>query len=107
VVWGELSYILYGKLRPLVNQYRQLAAEGKWEEAYQVSCKLDPVRDYYADIFLWTVAQTATYASALAGIKVWFEEIGLHAGRIMPPVREASDAFKEDIRENLRRLGVV
>ena len=107
VVWGELSYILYGKLRPLVTQYRQLAAQGKWEEAYQVSCKLDPVRDYYGDIFLWTVAQTATYASALAGLKVWFEEIGLHAGRIMPPVREAPEKFKTEIRETLRKLGVV
>ena len=107
VVWGELSYILYGKLRPLVTQYRKLAAEGKWEEAYQVSSKLDPVRDYYADVFLWTVAQTATYASALAGLKVWFEEIGLHAGRIMPPVREAPEKFKTEIRANLRKLGVV
>ena len=107
VVWGELSYILYGKLRPLVKQYRALAAEGKWEEARAVSDKLNPVRDFYGDVFLWTVVQTATYASALAGIKVWFEELGLNAGRIMPPVREASDEFKDKIRSKLRELGVV
>jgi len=107
VVWGELSYILYGKLRPLVKQYRALAAQGKWEEARAVSDKLNPVRDFYGDVFLWTVVQTATYASALAGIKVWFEELGLNAGRIMPPVREASDEFKDKIRSKLRELGVV
>jgi 4-hydroxy-tetrahydrodipicolinate synthase len=107
VVWGELSYILYGKLRPYVKQYRELAAQGKWEEARVVSDKLNEVREFYADVFLWTVVQTATYASALAGIKVWFEELGLNAGRIMPPVREASPEFKDRIRSKLRELGVV
>ena len=107
VVWGELSYILYGKLRPLVKQYRQLAAQGKWEEARAVSDKLDPVRQFYDDVFLWTVAQTATYASALASIKVWFDTIGLHGGRIMPPVREASPEFRERIRSRLYELGVA
>ena len=52
VVFGELSYILYGKLRPLINEYRALAADGKWEEAFKVSEQLNGVREFYGEVFL-------------------------------------------------------
>lgn len=106
VVFGELSYILYGKKRHLVNDYRALAAQGKWEEAFQVSEQLAGVREFYAEVFLWDVVQTFTYASALASMKAWFEEIGLNAGPIRPPVKSASPELVERIQTNLRRLGV-
>ena len=107
VVFGELSFILYGKKRHLVTEYRALAAQGKWEEAYQVSEQLAGVRDFYGDVFLWDVVHTFTYASALASMKVWFEEIGLKAGPIRPPVAQASDELRQRIKSTLKELGVT
>lgn len=106
VVWGELSYILYGKKRHFVDQYRELAARGKWEEARAVSAKLDAVRAYLEDVMLWKIVETATYAGAISTIKVWFEHIGLHGGRVIPPVKELPDAEREKIRARLTELGV-
>jgi 4-hydroxy-tetrahydrodipicolinate synthase len=107
VVFGELSFILYGKKRHLVTEYRALAAQGKWEEAYQVSEQLADVRDFYGDVFLWDVVHTFTYASALASMKVWFEEIGLKAGPIRPPVAQASDELRQRIKSTLKELEVT
>ena len=106
VVFGELSFILYGKKRHLVTEYRALAAQGKWEEAYQVSTQLDGIRDFYGDVFLWDVVHTFTYASALASMKVWFEEIGLQAGPIRPPVSQCKPELRERIVTRLKELGV-
>ncbi|MBL4622155.1 MAG: dihydrodipicolinate synthase family protein [Immundisolibacteraceae bacterium] len=106
VVFGELSYILFGKKRHLINDYRALAAEGKWEEAYQASIQLNDIRDFYGDVFLWDVVHTFTYASALASMKCWFEEIGLEAGPIRPPVSQASDELRQRIKTTLKELGV-
>lgn len=107
VVFGELSYIIYGKKRHLINDYMALTAAGKFEEARQVSEQLTPVREFYGELFLWNVVQTFTYASALASMKAWFEEIGLSAGPIRPPVRQAPDELKERIHVTLKELGVT
>ncbi len=107
VVFGELSYILYGKKRHLVDEYRALTAAGKFEEAYKVSESLNPVREFYSDVFLWEVVQTYTYASALASMKAWFEEIGLNAGPIRPPVEQCSPELKQRIHSTLKELGVT
>ena len=107
VCWGELSYILYGKQRYLVDEYRKQAAAGDWTKAYETNAKLEPVRELYGDLFLWEVARTATYASALANMKAWFEVIGLNAGRMIPPVREAGPETKDYIEGKLKELNVI
>lgn len=106
VVFGELSYIIYGKKRHLINEYRALSAQGKWEEAFNKSEELAPVRALYDEVFLWEVVQTFTYASALASMKAWFEAIGLKAGPIRPPVEQCSDELRERIVGSLKTLGV-
>jgi len=107
VVWGEMSYLVFGKKRVLVDQYRKLAAEGKWEEAYQVSQQLAPVREFLEDMLIWEIVRTATYAGAVGGIKVWFEALGFNAGTVMPPVAPPSDEKKEWIRGKVKELGLV
>ena len=107
VVWGEMSYLVYGKKRALIDQYRQLAAEGKWEEAYQVSEQLAPVREFLEDMLVWEIVRTATYAGAVGGIKVWFEALGFNAGSLIPPVAPPSEEKKEWIRGKVKELGLV
>ncbi|NCU02299.1 dihydrodipicolinate synthase family protein, partial [Candidatus Macondimonas diazotrophica] len=107
VVWGEMSYLVYGKKRALIDQYRQLAAEGKWEEAHQVSEQLAPVREFLEDMLVWEIVKTATYAGAVGGIKVWFEALGFNAGSLIPPVAPPSEEKKEWIRGKVQELGLV
>ena len=106
VIWGELSYILYGKKRPLMRQYIDLARAGQWEAAYEKWQALAPVREFYEDIFLWEIARTATYASALASLKVWYEVIGLKAGPMLPPVQDLPRDRAEWVAGQLKKLGV-
>ena len=105
-VWGELSYILYGKKRHLVDEYRALAAQGKWEEARAKSMELSDIRILMEETLLWKIILTATYAATVASIKVWFEAIGLHGGRMIPPVKEISAAEADALRGKLVDLGV-
>lgn len=106
VLWGELSYIIYGKKRQLMRDYVALAQARRWEEAREKWNELMPVRQYYEDVFLWEVAKTATYASALGAMKTWYEAIGLNAGPVIPPVRELPGERKEKIRADLAAMGV-
>jgi len=107
VLWGELSYILYGKQRHLMADYIRLARAGQWEAAYAKWIALQPVREYYEDLFVWDIARTATYASALAAMKAWYEAIGLKAGPILPPVEQVSAERAEKIAQHLQDLGVA
>jgi 4-hydroxy-tetrahydrodipicolinate synthase len=107
VCWGELSYMLYGKKRHFAKEYIRLAHEGKWEEARAASDQLSEVREFYHDNFLWDIARTATYASALANVKAWYEAIGLKAGPILPPVADVTPEKKEQIRAKLVELGIA
>lgn len=107
VLWGELSYILYGKQRHLMRDYIQLGRAGEWEAARMKWEALAPVREYYEDLFIWNIARTATYASALAAMKAWYEAIGLKAGPILPPVEPVAPQRAAEIKEHLRDIGVA
>lgn len=104
--WGELSFMLYGKKRHLAREYVNLANAGKWEEARVKWDGLHDVREYYNDMFVWDIARTATYASALANIKAWYEAIGLKAGPILPPVADVTPQKKAEIQAKLIELGI-
>lgn len=106
VIWGELSYILYGKKRHLMRGYMDLARAGKWEEAYQKWAELAPARELFEDIFIWEIVKTATYAGALGSLKVWYEAIGLKAGQMLPPVRNFPRDKAEALVAKLHEIGV-
>lgn len=106
-VWGELSYMLFGKKRGLARDYINLARAGRWEEARAKWDGLEEVREYYHDLFIWNIAKTATYAGALGNLKAWFEAIGLKAGPVIPPVANLSRERKEEIAAHLRKIGIA
>src|SRR5579883_2779474 len=106
VIWGELSYILYGKQRHLMRAYMDLARAGQWEEAYQKWAALTPARQLFEDISIWEIVKTATYAGALGSLKVWYEAIGLKAGRMLPPVPDFPRDKAEALIARLHQIGV-
>jgi 4-hydroxy-tetrahydrodipicolinate synthase len=107
VIWGELSYILYGRKRPLMKEYMALCREQKWEAARAKSEELQPVRELYEDLLIWQIAKSGTYAAALALLKVWYGAIGLKTGPTMPPVRPAPAEKAEELVVRLKALGVA
>jgi 4-hydroxy-tetrahydrodipicolinate synthase len=107
VIWGELSYILYGKRRHLMKEYMALARQGRWEDARARWQELQPVREFYEDIFIWEIARTGTYASALASLKVWYAAIGLRTGPVLAPVRDIGPDKAEQLIGKLKELGVA
>ncbi|MGQ0619942.1 MAG: dihydrodipicolinate synthase family protein [Panacagrimonas sp.] len=107
VIWGELSYILYGKKRHLMKEYMALCQAQKWEEARAKSEALNDVRQYYEDVFIWEIARSGTYASALATLKVWYGAIGLKTGPVLAPVRDLAPDKAEQIVATLKQLGVA
>lgn len=106
VIWGELSYVLYGKKRHLMRAYIDLARAGKWEEAYQKWAELTSARQLFEDIFVWEIVRTATYAGALGSLKVWYEAIGLKAGQMLPPVRNFPPDKAQALVAKLHEIGV-
>jgi 4-hydroxy-tetrahydrodipicolinate synthase len=106
VIWGELSYILYGKQRHLMREYMDLARAGKWEAAYQKWAELMPARQLFEDVFVWEIVKTATYAGALGSLKVWYEAIGLKGGQMLPPVRNFPRDKAEALVAKLHEIGV-
>ena len=105
VVWGELSYILYGKKRHLAREYYDLTQAGKFEEARVKWEGLNEIREYYHDLFIWEIARSATYAGALGNLKAWYEAIGLKAGPVLPPVGDLDAARREEIIAKVQSLG--
>lgn len=106
VLWGELSFILYGNKRHLMKDYVRLAAEGDWAAATEAWRGLTDVRRYFEDEFLWTVANTFTYAGALSTLKIWYEEIGLKAGPVMPPLKNPPAERRQVIADKLNSMQV-
>ena len=82
------------------------AQAGEHEKARGISEQLTEIREYYGDKFLWVVKETATYATALTNMKVWYEAIGLKAGPILPPVDQPTLAQRDEIFGELERMGV-
>lgn len=107
VLWGGFTYIIYGKKRQVLKEYVDLARAGKWEDAYQKWASLAEVRGLMDEYFSDVLARTQTYVAALGNIKAWYEAMGLKAGPMLPPVRQASPALKEEIGSKLQKAGVI
>ncbi len=109
VLWGGFEKIAYGKKRHLLNEYIDLARAGKWEEARDPWLQLRPVTDVLQESFMDVIAKTASYASATAVTKVWYDLIGLEAGngRMLAPVQEISAEQREWLAGRLAEAGVI
>jgi 4-hydroxy-tetrahydrodipicolinate synthase len=53
------------------------------------------------------IARTASYASTVAGIKVWFETIGLKGGPVIPPIQNLTAAQKDELKAQILKTGVA
>jgi 4-hydroxy-tetrahydrodipicolinate synthase len=107
VIWAHFIHSVYGKKRTILEEYTRLARQGRYEEAYQKWSSLQPVRDLLDKVFLGTLQQTASYATATGYIKAWHEAMGLKAGPMLPPVKNLSTEKKEWLRAELKRVGVI
>lgn len=108
VLWAELTYILYGKQRYLMDEYIAAAKAGDWGTAEEKFRALRPVANFWDNTVTWEgVYKTKTYASSFAITKPWYEAIGLKAGPNLPTVKQESPERVEWLRQNLSDLGVI
>lgn len=106
VLWAAFWYIAFGKLRPHVRRYYELARQGQWEAAYSEWEKLEPARGYFDELAA-NMARTGTYANHLSMMKPWMEAIGIQAGPVRPPVRAVDPQRAEAVVSKLKELGVA
>jgi 4-hydroxy-tetrahydrodipicolinate synthase len=108
VLYGELSLILYGKWRPDLHRYTDLALEGDLAAAMPVSAKLDGIREAYDEVLIRRIAATGSYVAAMPYLKAWFELLGLCAGPVRPPVKARLSApERELLQQQLVAAGAI
>lgn len=108
VLYGELSLILYGKRRPDLHRYTDLALEGDLAAAMPVSAKLDGIREAYDEVLIRRIAATGSYVAAMPYLKAWFELLGLCAGPVRPPVKARLSApERELLQQQLVAAGAI
>ncbi|HEX4395656.1 MAG TPA: dihydrodipicolinate synthase family protein [Mycobacterium sp.] len=108
VLYGELSLLLYGKLRDSMREYTRFARDGDLEKALPLSDRLTAARAVYDDVLIGRIAATGSYVAAMPYLKAWFELLGLRAGPMRPPVRATiPHAERDRLAERLDAAGVL
>lgn len=108
VLFGELSLLLYGKLRTQLLEYSDRALAGDLEGALPAAAKLDPVRQIWDDVLVRRIAATGSYTAGMPYLKAWFEMLGLRAGPVRPPVTpRLSGTEREQLEQKLTAAGVI
>ncbi len=81
-----------------MDEYTQLAFEGRFEEARRVRDSLDPVRE--------AMSRSKPADKPQAFGKFWQELLGQVGGRVRPPMLELTDTEKAAIREAFETCGL-
>ena len=88
-----------------MRDYVELALEGRFAEAGQVSRTLDPVREVHEK---WMREPWLRHkVIPIAELKAWSECLGLAGGRVRAPLLELSSAARTELRGDLERVGLT
>jgi len=87
-----------------IQEYYELARDGKAAEASRKYYELQPLRDVWTGIYevLWNKKGAA---HPLPLIKYWMDLIGMSAGPVRPPMPGLTDQQKADFRDRLQASG--
>ncbi len=87
-----------------VQEYYELARDGKAAEASRKYYELQPLRDVWTGIYqvLWN-KKGATHP--LPFIKYWMDLVGMSAGPVRPPMKNLTEEEKAGFRERLESSG--
>ena len=107
IAWAGFFYTCYGKKREVINEYRRLGEQGKWQECYDKWLTLRDVFRFLDELTVWNVQRTQTYASAFTILKPWYDAIGLNGGSVLPPIQYPGQERIEWLNGRLKELGVV
>lgn len=106
IQWAAFHYTAFGKKRKVIQEYKALAEKGRWDEAYAKWVSVRDVSSFLEDLTVWEVQRNATYASAFALLKPWYDAIGLKGGYTLKPVEDTPPARREWLVAKLKELGV-
>ena len=105
VMYGGLDYTFFGKRRPDLLEYTELAKAGKATEALAIERTLMPLIDLYEKYLTISVVQKGIYDMSTA--KVWNGLLGFETSNPRPPAPGATQAEVGEIGEVLAELGVI
>lgn len=106
VIWAAFWYLALGKKRHLLREYYELALQGRWEEAYKPYNELEPIRGFF-DQMAMHIFRTGSYTSHQSIMKPWMDAVGFKAGYCLPPTKDTIGKEKEELLNNLSRLGIA
>lgn len=107
IQWAAFHFTVFGKLRTVIQDYKRLAEQEQWDAAYAKWQSLRKASAFIEDLTVWEIAKTATYASAFAVLKPWYDAIGLKGGHTLAPVADVSAEKREWLVGELKRLGIA
>ncbi|MGZ5137263.1 MAG: dihydrodipicolinate synthase family protein [Burkholderiales bacterium] len=90
--------------RTPMREYVELALQGKFVEAEQISRKLQPMREVHEK---WMREPWLKHKIIpIAQLKAWSDYLGLAGGHVRAPLLELTAADREDLRRDLDRLAL-
>jgi 4-hydroxy-tetrahydrodipicolinate synthase len=107
VQWAAFHYTVFGKLRAVIREYRELAQQEQWDAAWAKWLSLRPASAFIEDLTVWELSRRGTYASAFAILKPWYDAIGLKGGYTLKPVEDVSAERREWLIGELGRHGIA
>jgi 4-hydroxy-tetrahydrodipicolinate synthase len=88
-----------------MREYTQLALNGEFEKAAEVSAGLDPVRELGTK---WLHGQwTRNRINPVPAIKAWAGLLGMSGGSVRAPLNVLSSALHDELRNDLERTGLL
>lgn len=105
VQYGGLEYTFFGKQRPTLLEYTELARAGRVTEAFALERSFIPLFDLYEKYLVTSVVQKGIYD--MAAMKYAMGLLGFEMSGVRRPAPNVGAAEKEEIRSVLTAVGVI
>jgi 4-hydroxy-tetrahydrodipicolinate synthase len=88
-----------------MRQYTDLALDGRFDEAAEISERLDALREISHRWIMGRWRETGVIP--IAAIKTWSEMLGMAAGPVRTPLLQMSNRDREQMRSELEATGII
>lgn len=105
VQYGGLEFTLFGKQRPALLEYTELAQTGRVTEAFALERRFIPLFDLYEKYLVTSVVQKGIYD--MGAMKYAMGLLGFQMSGVRPPAPDVGTVEKEEIRDTLASVGVI
>ncbi|MGK2851682.1 MAG: dihydrodipicolinate synthase family protein, partial [Candidatus Limnocylindrales bacterium] len=105
VHYGGLMYTLYGKQRPTLLEYTELARNGKVTEATAIEQRFEPLLRVFDDVIFRSIVEKGVYD--MSGTKYWYGLLGFETSLMRRPRVVLTPAQEAEIKQTLSAVGAI